>query len=1817
MTTSRLLHALVLFAVLLLACSRGAEPPTVAVMPENLHRATATGIEKIGRGGVLAEQVRLVLGADDRWAFVERAELTALEGEHVLSAAGGLSDAAAIRGGRLSRAQWVLSIRLIATDLARPTAVVEVFDTLRAERLAVVEAPLAAIPDESWLISPPIETATKVAEVARSALIEALTREDQVKDRLVIAPMGFLNLTRTDRLEPLEVALRDAIAALGKVPGSRLHVLALDTVADTFEESLLSQAGMADARPEEWARFADAFIWVEFSEAPPPPGSKIAGVTVELTVSAGDGASKTIRVRGTIDALPDLANRTAQTLAAAIAKAETGNLAPDTRAALGARLIAAARIEYPREQSVENPQVRRRLARAARLVELASFLSPENREWRELHVRIARLAHGGRGGPGHAYWADQYWRIVDQFITGADGSVDIGLLARSDSYLILTPGGADRFLRIGHALGDGALPSDASLGSFASRFVNALSQAPELPRRVEIFEAMWPILRQSLKDTRAHDRTIMESIYREDRARGRAFLTREFSPRQTAKIVSSPDPWREFTKPVEPARPARPATPDARPIARGNHPSVPPAFFIRTSTFQNNRLVETPYESIDDLGRLQTRLLEFELFRVAKDPIAYDDRITRVVADHEGLWIVAVPNHSLGMGSRPRPVFFDYSLHEASTQTVFGELTAPTTALTLAGGRLWLATNGQGLRVLNRHTRELRAVDSSHGLLRDDVLRLEIGRDAAFADTESGHGSGEFLSRVPFREEPVARATPATSKALDGLPAAVRAAIASFPPDARPRVKLPAAPGRSTWSQPSAPAPDSRPFRALRDPSFATHCRTAIGDGFWVGDGSSVAWAAGDQLQIIARFTTARVQALADDGRHLFIAATLREFSNPHGGLPPLPPDALRIYVYDHQAGVWRGFFRGVDYFESMSATRGLLAFTPPDTFTGKRALVAMNTAALFPSTGQPNRAAAGRDLFSLIPVADIAGIRAALAAGAEVNSATATGWTPLMAALWADRPEVVRLLLDADARTDAVDRRGWHPLLIASAWSSSACLEALLAAGVSPNFQAPAPGPHAPPPHSPRITALQVALRSDRSDSVATLLKAGAVPDPAGEPGLTAPALASPASAPALPRTASDHTQASQQLSRLSLPYQESPYIEAIKPLLDAGADPLWTPERGKPALLNAIERNFFKAASLMLDRVADLDRASAVAGPERDSRTLGMTILFRALERGSVAFADRLLDQGLLATDADHTKDSAQDPKLLSLAIAKGNARIVRALLTKGFRFSPIVNDVHEAVVGVIQRKDAELLATLLDPVPLKNGGRSIPVSSCIKTNGDLNVLFAAIDAEWEEGVRLLVRAGAERHAHNSLGQTLAQVVRAKPALAVVFNDRPDAADNTLEGAHAMHAVADLGKPLAASDLTPAVLAYREHGGETLLMAAARGGDGALVRRLLAAGADPKAATTTGATALSLGILACDERTIAALLSAGASPDGARGAESPPLHVAAFADNAARVAELLAAGADPTARSSRTGMSPVHSAAASPHGLAALRVLVETGRIDLDATTDRGLGVLEAAVTSDLPEKIQYLLDKGARWKKPDDPNYHPMDVAASRGLTGSVRKLAALGLHSPRALSLAKDEATRAILLSDESKEARIARDNEALWPDILRDTTHWRARADALLADGGDVNHRSAKWGQPLDLAMRQDDIDQVKYLLNRGATPIRERASFSPSNGKTVFYSWLGQLHTRAFLPHAGPNRTPAELDSIALILLGLFWDAETHEEARAQLLRTAFDARLPKTAARMVELGASPRFAIMGFEKAKSIPPEDRARWAEILGVKP
>jgi len=154
--------------------------------------------------------------------------------------------------------------------------------------------------------------------------------------------------------------------------------------------------------------------------------------------------------------------------------------------------------------------------------------------------------------------------------------------------------------------------------------------------------------------------------------------------------------------------------------------------------------------------------------------------------------------------------------------------------------------------------------------------------------------------------------------------------------------------------------------------------------------------------------------------------------------------------------------------------------------------------------------------------------------------------------------------------------------------------------------------------------------------------------------------------------------------------------------------------------------------------------------------------------------------------------------------------------------------------------------------------------------------------------------------------------------------------------------------------------------------LIEAAKAGQPAVVRTLLAQHADANAREADGTTALHWAVRSDDRTTVAALLKAGADVSATNRYGVTPLALAAMNGNAGIVDALLDAGADPNS--------------ASPEGATALMTAARTGsRAVVKTLLDHGAGVnareqsfgetaLMWAAAEDHPDVVQLLIDSGA---------------------------------------------------------------------------------------------------------------------------------------------------------------------------------------------------------------------------------------------------
>ncbi len=275
-----------------------------------------------------------------------------------------------------------------------------------------------------------------------------------------------------------------------------------------------------------------------------------------------------------------------------------------------------------------------------------------------------------------------------------------------------------------------------------------------------------------------------------------------------------------------------------------------------------------------------------------------------------------------------------------------------------------------------------------------------------------------------------------------------------------------------------------------------------------------------------------------------------------------------------------------------------------------------------------------------------------------------------------------------------------------------------------------------------------------------------------------------------------------------------------------------------------------------------------------------------------------------------------------------------------------------------------------------------------------------------------------------------------------------------------------------------------------ESPLITAARAGDAERVDALLDQGADPRAASPDGTTALHWAARAAQAAAVELLLAAGADPAAANRYGVTPLALAAENGDAASVAALLAAGVDANA--------------ASPDGETALLLAARTGRVEvLDLLLDAGAEV-----------------DAAEQWR-----GQSALMWAAAEGNVGAVRRLLAAG---------ADVEARSAGGLTPLLFAVREGRIDTA--QALLAAGADVNAGIDSTTASTGAYTPSSSGYTSPLALAIVNAHFELGALLLARGADP-----NIPDARGSA--------LHALAWVRRPGSGRPPlptGALDSLAL-----------------------------------------------------------------------
>ena len=436
----------------------------------------------------------------------------------------------------------------------------------------------------------------------------------------------------------------------------------------------------------------------------------------------------------------------------------------------------------------------------------------------------------------------------------------------------------------------------------------------------------------------------------------------------------------------------------------------------------------------------------------------------------------------------------------------------------------------------------------------------------------------------------------------------------------------------------------------------------------------------------------------------------------------------------------------------------------------------------------------------------------------------------------------------------------------------------------------------------------------------------------------------------------------------------------DALKLLLDAGADANTRRADGATALLWAAHWDDREAARLLLGAGADVDAAD----------DYGVTPLMRASENASVATVEMLLAAG-----ADPNAAQASGLTALMIAARTGNIEVVRALIE------------HRADVNAATRETAATALMWAVAAPhrviverLLEGGAEVGVST---SKGMTPLLTAAQNGDVDTA-RLLISAGADVNQPGTDGTYPLPfaIIDGHDEFALFLIAQGADPNATIGGIPALAA--------AAGNTDPWSFHWdREHGGAQYAVRERAGGGRIyltpaqrlpLVEALLAAGADPDVRITTSVMLMdyighptkgAFESFSCgtgDLRGATALWVAAHNANGQGYVPVPDAIGRANADSVVAIIErLLAAGADPELPID-DGTTPLMAAAGlgqctfrpnlkrglRSHGAeAAVRVLLEAGA-DINAINEADFTALHGAAYRGLNEVVEYLVANGA---------------------------------------------------------------------------------------------------------------------------------------------------------------------------------------------------------------------------------------------------
>ncbi|WP_422465540.1 ankyrin repeat domain-containing protein [Endozoicomonas sp. ALC013] len=703
--------------------------------------------------------------------------------------------------------------------------------------------------------------------------------------------------------------------------------------------------------------------------------------------------------------------------------------------------------------------------------------------------------------------------------------------------------------------------------------------------------------------------------------------------------------------------------------------------------------------------------------------------------------------------------------------------------------------------------------------------------------------------------------------------------------------------------------------------------------------------------------------------------------------------------------------------------------------------------------------------------------IGALIARGADVNSRTKDGRTPLHCAAETGRQEAIDTLIAAGADVNARTKDGRTPLHCAAETGRQEAIDTLIAAGADVNSRT-----------TDGRTPLHCAAENGQRKAIDALIARGANVNARTEEGDTAL------------KRASDNKKLS---------------LSMIKSFANAGFD-VNAPCNylGSTMLVCAAEACDWGFVDELMAKGADINAP-------RNIKTK-YTPLHFAAEQGQQEAIDALITRGANVNARTEKGDTAlkkaSENKKLSISMIKSFANA-------GFDVNAPCNHFGSTMLAcAAEACDWEFVDKL------KAKGADINAPRNIKTK--YTPLHFAAEQGQQEAINALITRGADVNAQTTDGRTplhfaaaqgQQQAIDALIANGANVNARTEKGDTALKRASDNEKI-DIPMIKSFANAGFDVNAPCSNSGSTMLACAAAACDWVFVDKLLDKGADinaPKnintqytplhfaaekgqpdaiyeliarkadvdARTKNGFTPLHYAAAQGQPEAIDALIAAGADVNARTKNGFTPLHYAAARGQQEAIDALIAAGADVSART-KDGVTPLKRASDNKKiNVPMIKSFVNAG-FDVNAPCNNlGSTVLACAAAACDWELVDKLVAKGTDINAGDISKYTPLHYAAEKGQQKAIYALIAKGAYVD---ARTKNGATPLHYAAGKGQLEAIC----------------------ALIAEGADVRARTKDGFTPLKYATQQRQQAAVDALIAYAAK-LKKRTTGAHVRKKTV------------------------------------------------------------------------------------------------------